>query len=184
MDKIKVLGIAGSLRKNSFNKELLRCASEEAGENVSLEIFNLEGIPIFNQDQENELIEKVLEFKSRIKSADAILIATPEYNYSIPGPLKNAMDWASRPPGDNVWNEKPVAIMSAAGGYLGGSRAQYHLRQTFIYLNMHPINKPEVIVPFFNEKVDSEGRLVDKHTREKVRELVAALYSWTIRLKS
>jgi chromate reductase len=182
MDKIKVLGIAGSLRKNSFNKELLRCAAEEAGEGIDLEIFDLEGIPTFNQDHENEPTEKVREFKAKIKSADAILIATPEYNYSIPGPLKNAIDCASRPSGDNAWNDKPVAIMSAAGGYLGGSRAQYHLRQTFVYLNMHPINKPEVIVPFFNDKIDSEGRLIDKHTRDKVRELLNALYLWTIKL--
>jgi len=101
--------------------------------------------------------EKVREFKAKIRAADAILIATPEYNYSVPGVLKNAIDWASRPPGDNAFDGKPAAIMSASEGMLGGARAQYQLRHVFVFLNMHPINKPEVIVTFATERIDGKG---------------------------
>jgi chromate reductase len=169
---VTVLGFAGSLRKNSYNKSLLRAAMELVPKDAKLEIFDLEGIPPFNQDFENRLPEKVKEFKAKIRAADAILIATPEYNYSIPGVLKNAIDWASRPYGDNAFEDKPVAIMGASGGMLGSARAQYHLRQTFVFLNMHPLNKPEVIVTFASEKIDEKGRVTDEKTREKIKELL------------
>jgi chromate reductase len=180
---ITILGFAGSLRKNSFNKSILRASVELCPENAKLEIFDLEGIPPFNQDLENQPPEKVRNFKEKIKAADAILIATPEYNYSIPGVLKNATDWASRPYPDNAFEDKPVAIMSASTGMLGGSRAQYHLRQTFVFLNMYPINYPEVIVSFAKEKIDKDGKLTDEKTREKIRELLESLIAWTIKLK-
>ena len=176
MEKIKILGFVGSLRKGSFNKELMNAALELVPEGVAeLEVFDLEGVPPFNQDFESSMPQRVMLLKKKIKEADAILIATPEYNYSIPGVLKNAIDWASRPYSDNSFEGKPVAIMSAAGGLLGGSRAQYHLRQVFVFLNMHAINRPEVIVPFVTEKLDSSGKLTDHHTREKIRELLEAL---------
>jgi len=139
---ISILSFAGSLRKNSYNRALLRAALQLLPKNAKLEIFDLEGIPPFNQDLENHVPERVREYKKRIRAADAILIATPEYNYSVPGVLKNAIDWASRPHGDNAFEGKPVAIMSASTGMLGGARAQYHLRQMFVYLNMHAINRP------------------------------------------
>jgi chromate reductase len=119
--------------------------------------------------------EKVKEFKSKIREADAILIATPEYNYSVPGVLKNAIDFASRPYGDNPFNDKPVAIISASVGMLGGARAQYHLRQTFIFLNMYPINTPEVIVPFAQNKFDANGKLTDEDTRRFLKQLLKTL---------
>ena len=128
---------------------------------MTLEIFEIEGIPAFNQDLEGDIPKKVKEFKSKIREANAILIATPEYNYSVPGVLKNAIDWASRPYGDNPFDGKPVAIMSASVGMLGGSRAQYHLRQIFVFLNMYPVNGPEVIVPFAQDKFDATGKLID-----------------------
>ena len=180
---ITILGFAGSLRKNSFNKSLLRAAVELCPENAKIEVFDLEGIPPFNQDFENQPPESVRNFKEKIRATDAILIATPEYNYSIPGVLKNAIDWASRPYTDNSFEDKPVAIMSASTGVLGGSRAQYHLRQTFVFLNMHPVNDPEVIVPFVEEKLDKNGKLTDEKTREKIRELLESLITWTIKLK-
>ena len=127
--------------------------------------------------------EKVKDFKSKIREADAILIATPEYNYSVPGVLKNAIDFATRPYGDNPFNEKPVAIMSASVGMLVGARAQYHLRQIFVYLNMHPINGPEVIVPFAQNKFDTNGNLVDENTQMFVRQLLQNLVNWTKKLK-
>jgi chromate reductase len=182
-ESVSILGFAGSLRKGSFNKSLLRAASEMLPKNATLEIFDLESIPPFNQDLEKQPPEKVRDFKSRIRAADAILIATPEYNYSVPGVLKNAIDWASRPYGDCALEGKPVAIMSASGGLLGGARAQYHLRQTFVFLNMYPLNKPEVIVTFANEKIDPSGKVTDPKTREKIKELLESLVAWTAKLR-
>jgi len=180
---IVILGFAGSLRKGSYNKALLRAAMELLPKDARLEIFDLDGIPPFSQDLETQTPEKVKEFKAKIRAADAILIATPEHNYSIPGVLKNAMDWASRPYGDNSFEDKPVAIMSASVGMLGGARAQYHLRQTFVFLDMHPINRPEVIVTFAPEKIDENGRVKDETTRKFIKELLENLVAWTRRLK-
>jgi chromate reductase len=153
-------------------------------EGARLEIFDLDGIPPYNQDLDSQPPDRVKEFKEKIKAADAILIVTPEYNYSIPGVLKNAIDFASRPYGDNAWNGKPVAVMGASIGMLGTARAQYHLRQSFVFLNMYPINQPEVMVPFVEQKVDQNGRLTDDKTRKKVRELLVALIAWTKKIRS
>jgi len=184
MDKpITILGFAGSLRRNSYNKALLRAALELAPEDAKIKIFDLEGIPPFNQDLEDQMPEKVQKFKAKIRAADALLIATPEYNYSLPGVLKNAIDWASRPPGDNSFEGKPVAIMSASPGTLGGARAQYHLRQVLVSLNMYAINRPEVIVASADEKIDEKGNLKDERTRKKIRQLLENLVDWTKRLK-
>jgi len=177
-----ILGFAGSLRKGSYNRALLRAAVELKPKDAQIEIFDLEGIPPFSQDLETRMPERVTEFKAKIKAADAIIIATPEHNYSIPGVLKNAIDWASRPYGDNSFDGKPVAIMSASTGMLGGARAQYHLRQTFVFLNMYPINKPEVIVTFAEEKIDENGRVKDEATRKFIRELLENLVVWTRQL--
>ena len=181
--KVYILGFAGSLRRQSYNKALLAAAFEMVPDDVSLEIFDLEGIPPFNQDLESQPPEKVREFKARIRAADAILIATPEYNYSIPGVLKNAIDWASRPYGDNAFNGKPVGLMGASVGMLGTARAQYDLRRCFVFLNMFPLNQPEVMVPFAQDKVDGNGRLTDEKTRKKIRELLESLVAWTRRKK-
>ena len=137
---------------------------------------------MFNQDLEGDPPREVSRFKDAIRAADAILISTPEYNYSLPGFLKNAIDWASRPPSDNPFDDKPVAIMGG-GGAIAGSRAQYHLRQIMVFLNARLVNRPEVMVPFIREKVDRQGRLVDEATRKRVAELLAALVEWTIRLR-
>jgi chromate reductase len=163
---------------------LLHAALELAPEDAKIEIFDLEGIPLFNQDLERQMPEKVREFKAKIRAADAILIATPEYNYSVPGVLKNAIDWASRPPGDNAFDGKPAAIMSASEGMLGGARAQYQLRHVFVFLNMHPINKPEVIVTFATEKIDEKGVVKDEATRAKIKQLLENLVAWTKKLKN
>jgi chromate reductase len=181
--KISILGFAGSLRRGSYNRALLRAALELLPANASLAIFEPEGIPPFNQDLEGSPPEKVKEFKRRIKAADALLIATPEYNYSVPGVLKNAIDWASRPYGDNAFEGKPVAIMSASTGMLGGARAQYHLRQSFVFLDMHPVNRPEVLVTFAPQKFDSEGKLLDEPARKFIAELLAALAAWALKLR-
>lgn len=180
---IVILGFAGSLRKGSYNKSLLRAAMELMPKDAKLEIFGLEGIPPFNQDLETQMPKRVKEFKAKIKAADTILIVTPEYNYSIPGVLKNAIDWASRPPRDNSFEDKPVAIMSASTGMLGGTRAQYHLRQVLFSLNMHAVNRPEVIVAFVEEKIDEKGNLTDEKTRKIIRQLLENLVAWTRRLE-
>ena len=132
---------------------------------------------------ENTPPEKVKEFKAKIRAADAILIASPEYNYSVSGVLKNAIDWASRPYGDNSFEGKPVAVMSASIGMLGGSRAQYHLRQVFVFLNMHPINKPEVMVPSAADKIDQNGVVTDKTTRGLIKDLLENLVAWTRKMR-
>ncbi len=178
----KILGFAGSLRKDSYNKSLLRTALELVPERVELEIFDLEGIPPFNQDSENHPVEKVKEFKAKIRAADAILIATPEYNYSIPGVLKNAIDCASRPNGDNAFANKPVAIMGASPGMMGTSRAQYHLRQCLVTLSCFALNQPEVMIPFAHEKIGKDGKVTDQKTRELIRKLLENLGAWTERL--
>lgn len=180
--KLSVLGFAGSLRRGSYNKALLTAAREMFPAGTEMEIFDLAGIPLFNQDLENEPVGRVREFKAAIRAADALLIATPEYNYSIPGVLKNALDWASRPYGDNALDGKPVGIMGASIGMLGTARAQYHLRQCCVTLNMYPRNQPEVMVPFAHEKIDGNGHLSDQKTRELVSKLVDALLIWTRRL--
>ena len=180
---VKILGFVGSLRKGSYNKALMRAAVKLAPEEATIEVFDLEGIPPFNQDLERQPPQTVKEFKAKIRKADAILIATPEYNYSVPGVLKNAIDWASRPYGDNAFEGKPVALMSASIGTLGGARAQYHLRQSFVFLNMHPLNHPEVMMPFAEDNVDAEGNVTNEQTKQRIRELLEALVQWTRRLK-
>ncbi len=179
---IKVLAFAGSLRKGSYNKALVRAAVKVKPDNMEIEVFDLEGIPPYNADLENQPTQKVVEFKSKIKAADALLIATPEYNYSIPGVLKNAIDWASRPNIGNPLEGKPVAIMSASTGRLGGARAQYHLRQTFVFLNMHPINRPEVMLSDAPHNVDENGNLTNEVTLKLIRQLLEALAAWTNQL--
>jgi len=182
--KLGILGFVGSLRKGSFNKALMRTAVELTPENLEIEVFDLEGIPVFNQDLENQPPQIVKDFKAKIKAADALLIATPEYNYSISSVLKNAVDWASRPYADKVFNGKPVALMSASIGRLGGARAQYHLRQTFVFLNMHPLNSPEIMLPFAKENIDENGNLTNRDTRAQIKQMLDELAKWTMQLKA
>jgi chromate reductase len=181
-DALKVLGMAGSLRKGSFNRLALRAAQQLAPPEMKIDVFELDGFPAFNQDEEKSTPQIVAEFKQKIRAADAILIATPEYNYSVPGVLKNAIDWASRPYGDSAWKAKPVAVMGASGGTLGTARAQYHLRQMFVFLDMYAVNQPEVMIAAAHEKFDSEGNLKDERTKELIRKLLGALAEWTTRL--
>jgi chromate reductase len=179
---VRILGIAGSLRRESYNRAALRAATELVPEGATIETFELDGIPGFNQDDEQNPPAKVTELKKRIREADAILIVTPEYNYSIPGVLKNAIDWASRPYGDSAWNGKPAAIMGASVGTIGTARAQYHLRQMMVFLNMFPINQPEVMIGNAHERFDSQGNLTHDATKEFIRQLLQNLGEWTRRI--
>jgi chromate reductase len=178
-----ILGIACSLRKQSYNRALLRAAEQLVPEGVTLETFEIDGIPGFNQDEESNPPAKVSQLKSRIRAADAILFVTPEYNYSIPGVLKNAIDWASRPYGDSAWNDKPAAIMGASSGGFGTARAQYHLRQMFVFLNIHALNGPEVMVSNAAGRFDENGNLTDENTKKFIRSLLSGLAEWTRRLQ-
>jgi chromate reductase len=179
---LTILGIAGSLRQGSYNRMALHAAQKLVPKDTKIETFDLHGIPPFNQDEERTPPPIVAEFKKQIRAADAILIATPEYNYSVPGVLKNAIDWASRPYGDSAWNGKPVALMSASGGVLGGARAQYHLRQSFIFLNMYALNLPEVMIAKAHEKFDAHGNLTDETAKQLIQQLLQNLADWTHRL--
>ncbi|HEX7032868.1 MAG TPA: NAD(P)H-dependent oxidoreductase [Nitrososphaera sp.] len=183
MEKIRILGIAGSLRKGSYNKAALRAAQKLAPENAEIEIFELDGIPLYNQDNEMDPPEAVSRLKQKIRAADAIMFVTPEYNYSVPGVLKNAIDWASRPYGDSAWEGKPVAIMGASPSMLGTARAQYHLRQMLVFLDMHPLNRPEVMISQAADKFDQQGNLTDPDTARRIKELVNALALWTVKHK-
>jgi chromate reductase len=180
---IRILGIAGSLRRESFNRGALRAAQQLAPEGATLDVFELDGIPGFNQDEEQNPPGKVVELKRQIREADAILFVTPEYNYSIPGVLKNAIDWASRPYGDSAWNGKPAAIMGASVGAIATARAQYHLRQIMVFLNMFPLNQPEVMIGNAAERFDGQGNLTDAATKDYIRRLLQNLVEWTRRIQ-
>ena len=177
MKTLNILAFAGSLREASYNRGLLRAAQGLAPQDMQIEIFDLSGIPLFSQDLEDKPAEAVVSFKEKIKAADGILIATPEYNYSIPGVLKNAIDWASRPPGKSVLLGKPAAIMGASLGMLGTARAQYDLRKVFVALDMHAVNQPEVMVPFANKSFDEQGNVTDENVKKRVQSLLTALAS-------
>jgi len=175
MASIKILGIAGSLRKASYNKAALKAAQGLVPAGASLEIADLPDLPGFNQDNEKSPPAAVTDLKAKIRAADAILLVTPEYNYSIPGVLKNAIDWAARPYGDSAWKGKPVAIMGASVGALGTARAQYHLRQCFVFLDMPVVNQPEVMISAAASKFDPSGNLTDATAKELIGKLLAAL---------
>ena len=178
-DQISILGIAGSLRRESYNKAALRAAQGLCPEGAKLEIYDLAGLPLFNQDEEKHPTPKVAEFKQKIRAADAILISTAEYNYGLPGVLKNAIDCASRPYGDNAWNGKPIAIMSAAMGTAGGLRAQYQLRQCFVFLNLEAVVQPEVAIAAAHQRFDDKGNLTDETSKKLIAQLLQNLAAKT-----
>ena len=181
---MKIAGIVGSLRKGSFNRSLMNAAIELAPKGVTIEIAEIGDLPLFNTDIENPMPESVRIFKEKVDNSDAILFATPEYNHSVPGVLKNAIDWLSRPDDKNSINEKPIAMMGASTGMIGTARAQYHLRQSVVGINGHILNKPEVFITFAREKFDASGKLTDEKSKQKVKELVEALVAWTKRLQA
>ena len=179
---IRILGIAGSVRQHSYNRGVLQAAAELAPEGATLEIFDIADLPDFNQDKEQNPPAKIVELKKRIREADAILFATPEYNYSVPGVLKNVIDWVSRPYGDNAWEGKPAAIMGASIGSIATARAQYHLRQMMVFLNMFPINQPEVMIGNATQKFDKDGNLIDEKTKKFIQQQLQTLVTWTQRI--
>jgi len=180
---IRILGISGSGRKGSYNTALLEAAKELAPEHMMIETFDVSGFPLYNQDLEARMPEKVREFKERIKESDAILFATPEHNFTVTAVMKNAIEWGNRPPNDASWNGKPAAIISASSGPRGGVRAQMNLRQIMVDLNMHPINRPALLLANADEKFDENMKLIDQQARETLRNLLLQLEDWTRKIQ-
>jgi chromate reductase, NAD(P)H dehydrogenase (quinone) len=182
-ETVRILGISGSLRRGSFNTGVLRAALELAPPGMTIETCDISAIPLYNEDvREQGFPPPVAELRARIKDADGLLLVTPEYNYSIPGVLKNAIDWASRPP-EQPFEGKPIGIMGASAGAMGSGRAQYHLRQCFVFLNGLVMNRPEVMVPAAQTKFDPSGKLTDQATRDFISAHLTAFKSWVLRLR-
>lgn len=183
-DQVKVLGFAGSLRKGSLNRALLRAAVERAPDGMTIETFDLLAVPLYNGDAEAAGDPGgVIAFKDAIRAADAVLMVTPEYNHGVSGVMKNAVDWASRPARDAALNGKPVGIIGASPGATGTARGQSQLRQAFEFTNSYCMPQPEVLVFRAHEKFDAEGNLTDEKTAEFLGKYLVALKAWTLRFK-
>jgi chromate reductase len=180
MSDLHFLGICGSLRQGSANRGLLRAAQAALPAGVTLDIAELSDVPFYNSDlsAKPEAVKRLL---SQIDSADGLVLACPEYNYSIAPALKNALDWASREPDNRLLDGKTVAIMGAGGG-MGTSRSQYHLRQVCVCLNLHVLNKPEVFVNAFTGQFDEGGDVLEDQVRAQIAAQMQALVDWTRKL--
>ena len=179
---LRVTGIVGSLGVASYNGWLLRAAAELAPAEMKIVPFGLADVPMFNQDL--EILgdpAPVAALRATLQNADAVLIASPEYNYGVPGVLKNTLDWISRPPGKAPFRKKPVALMGASQGGSGTMRMQPQLRLTLQALEAYAMPKPEVVVASCRDKFDAEGRLIDERTREHLKGFLEALVDWTRR---
>ena len=180
---LTILGISGSGRKRSFNSALLEAAKPLLPPNTTLEVVDISRLPLYNQDLELDLPEAVKELKKKIRGADAILFASPEHNYSVTAVLKNAIEWGNRPPSDVSWNGKPAAIISASSSLRGGARAQLHLRQIMIDLNMYPINRPLLLVANAKDKFNEDLKLTDQESLQTLRDVLSSLVEWTRKLQ-
>lgn len=183
MRDFHILGLSGSLRKASYNSAALRAAQALQPEGVVITLADISAIPVYNEDvREQALPQSVVKLVEQIASADAVLIATPEYNYSIPGVLKNAIDWVSKVP-DQPFRRKPVAILGASMGGIGTARAQYDLRKVFVFLDAHVLNQPEIMISAAQTRFDAEGHLTDEMTRSLIGKQLIALKDWALRLR-
>lgn len=184
MKPVRIFGMSGSLRKGSYNSATLRAAATLLPDSATLETFDLSPIPLYNDDVRAAGYPPVVqELRSKVEAADAILFVTPEYNYSMSGVLKNAIDWASRPPGPPL-TRKPVGIMGATQGLWGTTRAQYHLRQCCVFLDLYPINKPEVLIAQAQTKFNDKGELTDEMTKKLIKEHLENLVAWCRRMQA
>ncbi len=178
---MNVLALSGSLRRASYNRALLRAARELAPTGMVIEVYELGDLPLYNEDLEGDPPAAAVELRGRVRGAHAVLLATPEYNYSISGVLKNAIDWGSQPMGANVWDGKPAAILGASVSSIGTARAQLHLRQCLGCLNVAVMPAPELLVGKAQEKFDRAGNLVDEPTRGSLRDFLATFDLWARR---
>jgi chromate reductase len=180
---MKVLGISGSLRRGSFNTAALRACRELMPAGMSLQIAEIGDLPMFNQDVfDAGLPEPVKRLRAEVAAADGVLLACPEYNFSLSAPLKNAIDWASRPPNQS-WQDKPVAIFSCSQGPLGGARVQYDVRRILGQLWAHVLPRPEVFIGSAPGKFDANGKLTDEASRKFLTELLAGFGPWITRMQ-
>jgi chromate reductase len=179
---LRVLGICGSLRKKSFNMAALRAAGELMPPGMTLHITSIADLPMYNQDVlDAGMPEPVKRFRTEVAQADGVLIASPEYNFSVTAPLKNAIDWASRPP-DQVWQDKPIAIFSCTGGPVGGARVQYDLRKILSQIWGLVLPRPEVFIGNSASKFDAELRLTDETTKKFLTDLLVGFKAWIERM--
>lgn len=179
----QVVAVAGSLRQGSYNQALLRAAQQLAPAALQIRIHDLSAIPLFSEDVERAGIPSaVVRLRQAVAEADGFLVATPEYNHGVPGVMKNAFDWLSRPPGRSVLNEKPAAIVGASLGITGTARAQSQLRQSFVFTNTPVLLQPEVLVGRAQDKFDAAGRLTDETTRQFLVLFLEAFAQWIGRL--
>jgi len=182
---LRILGFAGSLRRGSYNRALLRAAQGLAPEGMRIETFDLVEVPLYNGDVEAEGDPPgVAAFKQAIRAADGVLMVTPEYNHGVPGVMKNAIDWASRPPNDAVLGRKPVGLLGASPGMTGSARGQTQLRQSFEFTNSFCMPQPEVLVARAHEKFDAEGKLTDETTAKFLGTWLVAFQDWVLRFKA
>jgi len=180
---VEILALSGSLRTQSYNTKALKAAASLAPDGVNLTLVDLGGVPLYREEDYAQGFPAAIEaLREAIRRSDAVLIATPEYNYSVPGVLKNAIDWVSRPP-DQPFADKPLAIIGAAAGPLGTARAQYHLRQVFLFLNALVLNQPEVMIGRAHDVFDDAGHLRDEPTKERLASLLVALVAWAERVQ-
>jgi NAD(P)H-dependent FMN reductase len=177
MSKISVLALVGGISKNSLNRKLFHAVQSLAPDHIQLGLFEIAALPFFSQDIENDPPASVRELHGHARESKALLVITPEYNHSIPGVLKNALDWGSRPPGQSVWEKKPVGIMGASAGNIGTFGAQQHLRNVLATLNMMTMNKPEFCLNG-SKAFDSDGKLIDEKTREFIVKYWQAFDEW------
>jgi chromate reductase, NAD(P)H dehydrogenase (quinone) len=183
-DDINVLALAGSLRAASYNRALIRAAETRAPSGMRITTFDIAAIPMFNADVEAAGVPAaVAQFKDAIAAADALLIATPEYNHGVPGVLKNALDWASRPAGESPLWEKPVGVIGASPGQVGTARAQSQIRQTFEFTNCICMNQPELIVFRAHERFDANGNLTDETVARFLDAYLGAFLAWSRKLR-
>jgi chromate reductase len=168
----------GSLRKESFNRKLAKALAELAPTSLKLEIVEIGQLPLYNQDFDEDPSSVYVEFRARVRAADGVLFVTPEYNRSVPGALKNALDVASRPYGQSAWNGKPGAVISASPGAIGGFGANHHLRQSLVFLNVPAMQQPEAYIGGADKLFDASGKLANDGTRKFLQQFIEAFANW------
>jgi chromate reductase len=173
----KIIGISGSLRKESYSTKLLKAFKQQAPDGYELELVDISQLPMFNEDLEKPELPAVADFKNTVKAADAVLLATPEYNRSFSPAIKNALDWGSRPivkTGERSWNGKPVGVLGSSPYVTGGFGAVHQLRQVLVFIDLIPLQQPEFYLNYVAEKFDDNGNLIDESTQERIEQFWAA----------
>lgn len=175
---MKVIAFSGSLRQRSYTTKLVKAFEAQAPANVEFTIVDISSLPLINEDLETTMPQSILALHEVIRGADAVIFATPEYNRSYSPVLKNAIDWGSRPDGQNAWERMPAAVIGVTPYSLGAFGAQQHLRQVLMYLDMPTVQQPEFYLSNADEKFDNDGVLIDVHTKEKIDEFWSVFFNW------